>query len=489
MGVAFRRSAPTPLAVQVAIGAIVAGIAVTLLHALVPFRGVGETIVEVWVFVGVELTAAVLCAARAVVARPQRAINSALAIGIAGWVAADVYDAIFQRGTAVVAYPSWADAGYLAMYPPLIVAVVLHLRAHRDRLSKLFGVDALIAALGVGAVSAAIGVEAILRTADDNDLAATLVNVAYPAGDMLVVSTVVGALVLTGWRLDGSFTRLAVGLAIGAAANPIYMLEKSTETYMVGSVLDAAWLVVALLFARSAWWRAAADAREPRLVAWRLVLTPALFAFLSLATIVVAYFERLNALAVVLAALSLVFVILRMLLTVREKLELLADTRRDALTDALTGLGNRRRLLEDLNASFVGLDAGSPRALVMFDLNGFKGYNDSFGHPAGDALLTRLGGRLHAFAVGHGGRAYRLGGDEFCVVVPAPAAAPEALAALAAEALRERGDGFAISAAHGAVLLPAEAQTPSAALATADRRMYRRKRGGRYPAAGACPVG
>ena len=53
---------------------------------------------------------------------------------------------------------------------------------------------------------------------------------------------------------------------------------------------------------------------------------------------------------------------------------------------------------------------------MLFDLNGFKSYNDRFGHPAGDALLARLGARLQA-GLGDGGRAYRLGGDEFCVLV------------------------------------------------------------------------
>ena len=52
----------------------------------------------------------------------------------------------------------------------------------------------------------------------------------------------------------------------------------------------------------------------------------------------------------------------------------------------------------------------------MFDLDGFKAYNDTFGHPAGDALLARCGRRLAA-AVDRHGSAYRIGGDEFCVII------------------------------------------------------------------------
>jgi hypothetical protein len=65
----------------------------------------------------------------------------------------------------------------------------------------------------------------------------------------------------------------------------------------------------------------------------------------------------------------------------------------------------------------VALREASPaRPLLLFDLNGFKAYNDAFGHPAGDALLIRLATALEAAMAEHGGCAYRLGGDEFCIL-------------------------------------------------------------------------
>ena len=86
-----------------------------------------------------------------------------------------------------------------------------------------------------------------------------------------------------------------------------------------------------------------------------------------------------------------------------------------AETDPLTGLGNRRKLDADLSRLLPGADDSNPLTLCVYDLNGFKNYNDSFGHPAGDALLARFGTRLAA-AAGEGS-AYRLGGDEFCVLI------------------------------------------------------------------------
>ena len=67
------------------------------------------------------------------------------------------------------------------------------------------------------------------------------------------------------------------------------------------------------------------------------------------------------------------------------------ELERQATTDSLTGLGNRRKLMLDLDRAVRTARADEPAVLILFDLNGFKNYNDSFGHPAGDALLTRLG--------------------------------------------------------------------------------------------------
>ena len=72
--------------------------------------------------------------------------------------------------------------------------------------------------------------------------------------------------------------------------------------------------------------------------------------------------------------------------------------------------------MDDLDEELPLATRADPRALILFDLDGFKDYNDTFGHPAGDGLLARLGLRLADAVRGHG-RAYRLGGDEFCVLV------------------------------------------------------------------------
>jgi diguanylate cyclase (GGDEF)-like protein len=149
-----------------------------------------------------------------------------------------------------------------------------------------------------------------------------------------------------------------------------------------------------------------------------------------------------------------------------------------ATTDSLTGLPNRRCLFQDLDEAASRGSVAQPRLLALFDLDGFKAYNDAFGHPAGDALLARLATKLRA-AVAPWGQAYRLGGDEFCVL--ASVVPDQALAVVeeAGTALSEQGEGFHIRASHGAALLPIEVDDGPKALHLADERMYAAKAGGR----------
>jgi diguanylate cyclase (GGDEF)-like protein len=154
--------------------------------------------------------------------------------------------------------------------------------------------------------------------------------------------------------------------------------------------------------------------------------------------------------------------------------KLLEAARVEASTDALTGLSNRRALTDDL-AGAIATDETDPELLLaMFDLNGFKQYNDTFGHGAGDALLARLGGRLAA-AVRPLGSAYRMGGDEFCLLARVSPNAAEGLLVAAAAALADEGEGWSIDCSYGATWIPSEAGTPSDALRNADRRMYSNK--------------
>jgi diguanylate cyclase (GGDEF)-like protein len=151
------------------------------------------------------------------------------------------------------------------------------------------------------------------------------------------------------------------------------------------------------------------------------------------------------------------------------------DLNEAADTDPLTGLGNRRSLSSTLDGLVASANPDRPLLLALYDLDGFKLYNDTFGHPAGDALLKRLSENLAA-GVGDSGSVFRMGGDEFCLVarVDRPSDALP-IAKKAGDALREHGVGFAVEASFGTVLVPLDAETHEDALRLADQRMYAQK--------------
>jgi diguanylate cyclase (GGDEF)-like protein len=166
-------------------------------------------------------------------------------------------------------------------------------------------------------------------------------------------------------------------------------------------------------------------------------------------------------------------VIGRLALSLRDNNQLLEQVR----TDRLTGLGSQARMQMDLEAR--ERSPGQPLTVILLDLNGFKRYNDTFGHPAGDKMLSLLGRRL-GVAIRDEATGYRLGGDEFLILaegglVDRGRAKRDALAVRAAEALTSSGRGFDLSAAWGVASIPEEADSPAEAMQLADVRMYAQK--------------
>ncbi|HXN38133.1 MAG TPA: HD domain-containing phosphohydrolase [Solirubrobacteraceae bacterium] len=153
--------------------------------------------------------------------------------------------------------------------------------------------------------------------------------------------------------------------------------------------------------------------------------------------------------------------------------------RGEATLDPLTGLANRRQLSEDLASVWRKATPEHPVRLLTFDLDGFKAYNDTFGHPGGDSLLRRLAQSFKA-AVGDYGRAYRLGGDEFCALLWGDCG--EQMVSSCLQALSAEGKGFSIRSSFGSVMAPQETVDPDHALQLADKRMYSYKDSGRASA-------
>lgn len=162
---------------------------------------------------------------------------------------------------------------------------------------------------------------------------------------------------------------------------------------------------------------------------------------------------------------------------VRQADEMLA-LERYAVTDALTGLGNR----EGFDRSFKQELARARRydhhlSLILLDLNDFKQINDRFGHPEGDRALKLVAEAIRSAARGTD-LVFRWGGDEFAILLPEVQLHEAALAATRMAGVVGRVDvnGVRLSASLGVATYPTDGLDPSALIDAADRNMYRDKR-------------
>jgi diguanylate cyclase (GGDEF)-like protein len=472
------RAPPTKTILRVLQGLALAALAAHAAHnTLGLWHPQADTLFSAWVYNGLMLGAALACLTRGILVRAQRVAWLVLGVGTLSWSAGDIYFSVFLAELEMPPLPSVSDGLFLVFYPCAYIALALLVRRNVREFHASLWIDAVMGALAVSAVASAILYDAI-RVGIAGDTLGIATTLAYPVGDIVLLALIIGLFALTGWRPGRTWTMLAAALALSAVGDVAYLYQSAVGGYEEGTLLDSVWPASMLLIASAAWRRQTFSGA--RLEGLRILLMPTCFACIALTLLVLDQVHELNPLATALACGTIVALVLRMAVTLAENLRMVAASRGEAITDALTGLSNRRKLLVDLEEALNGADASTPRILILFDLDGFKRYNDSYGHLAGDALLARLGAKLRA-ALEPYGEAYRLGGDEFCAVATAAPEQLEELLAAAALALSDSGEGFEVHASYGAACLPAEATDPSAALQLADQRMYARKDGRMSP--------
>jgi two-component system cell cycle response regulator len=425
------------------------------------------------VYNAVMLGAAIALLLRAITRSRDRAALLLIAAGMASWALGDLYYTIYYSGLPNPPVPSIADALYLAYYPLLYIGVGLLVRERCRGLGVGAWLDGLIAALGLGALAAGLVLDPIL-SATGGSFGVVATNLAYPVGDLLLFLVVVTAVGLTGWRPGRMWGLMAAALLVQVSADTVYLFQVARGTYVENGWLETLWPLASVLLL-AAMWVPSERAGHARTEGWRALVMPCIGALSAVGLLFADHGSiRVNSPARYLALATLVAAAARVGLAFRESRHHQRESHAQAVTDELTGLWNRRLLVEDLDLAVERASPTAPWLLLMFDLNGFKLYNDTFGHPAGDQLLARVGGNLAATVAPYG-KAYRMGGDEFCALVRPGSTPIEALAAATSGALCETGDGFEITAAHGHALLPFDAADASAALQLADRRLYAKK--------------
>lgn len=410
-------------------------------------------------------------------AREDRVAWSVLGAGLLSWSGGWLYWTLVVRHMDPEPFPSLADAMWLGFYPAAYASILLLARRRTARMHPTVWLDAAAGGLATAAVLASMAFGTIVDSASGSRTE-VVVNLAYPLADLLLIALVAGILALSGRRADPAWYFLGAGLVVLITANTIYLHQVTVGSYQSGTFLDVLW-PTAIMLISCAPWRSPARSRRLREEGWAQLLVPIGSAFAAVSVLVADHFRRMPGLAVSLAAASLVVAGTRTISTVREA-RALAESRRQARTDELTGLGNRRLFRERLGDALDAREDGDRIALLLIDLDRFKEINDSLGHDVGDDLLRRIGPRLSR-ALRGSDVLVRLDGDEFAVLL-GPGADAEYAGAVAGRVLDTLDEPFRVGAVSlhvqasvGISLCPDHADQPGELLRRADVAMYQAK--------------
>jgi diguanylate cyclase (GGDEF)-like protein len=224
-------------------------------------------------------------------------------------------------------------------------------------------------------------------------------------------------------------------------------------------------------------WQGAVRATRHRMDGWSMLIIPGGATLTAFALLCVSYVHRINPIAFGCACLTLLTAILRMGITFRD-VRNLSEVRRQAMTDDLTALPNRRMLRQTLTASVAAARLSDTSVTVLLlDLDRFKEVNDTLGHHAGDALLHQIGPRLQG-VLRAGDIVARLGGDEFAVLLAGAgdqsgaSAVCEKLQGVLSRPFEIEGFSLRIMASIGVATYPADAPDADELMKKADVAMY-----------------
>ena len=426
-----------------------------------------------------EVIVALGCLARGLRRGEGRGTALALGAGLLAWALGDVAWTLESSPGS----PSVADGFYLVFYPLAYLAVVLNVRRHLGHRELSVWLDGVIAGLGAAAVCASFAFDTILHTIGGS-ATSVAVNLAYPIGDLILLALAMCAVVMVPGR-PARLLLFAAGCAVMAVGDTVYLVQSSAGTYEVGTLLNLTWPAAIFLLSASVWLPTSVRSGATRFDRMPRFVVPGLAAVAGILILMVGNTQHVSRVALGLAMATLAAAGVRLAMSLRSLNTLTEERRHQAVTDELTGLGNRRYLLDELDRSFGTLDGahrGQGRrrlALLLIDLDHFKEINDSFGHPTGDALLRQIGPRIGG-AVRPGDVVARLGGDEFAVLLSgADAAAATEVAERITSALvapiTVDGASLHVGASIGIAVAPEHAADTAELLRCADVAMYRAK--------------
>lgn len=465
-------AAALPHHIRLALGAT-AALAVALIGVTIGGQLTGAELEDATTHLGsvVALLAAVCVLLHARERTPQRATSLVLGAALVTFAAGEALEASV--------WPNGASPGdVLTAFAWVLVAasLVLLARSWSIRPPASFWLDTAALALAIASVDAAYFVPITVETAGIST-ASVIVQIATP---VLGLAAVFFAAVLL--RLSG-LPAPPYLLLLGGGATAIWFVDAAqfwSLTNGFEAEISTLHLVVEpcgyVAFALAPW---ISDRHERRLrmTSWAVAAIPVGTLLTAVMILAAGQWRPINSVAIVLAVAATLVVVMRTVMTFGE-LRALPEVRREARTDELTGLANRRWFLQRSTRLLADRSCAGA-AVLLIDLNRFKELNDALGHSAGDHLLAQLGPRL-ASAMRPRDLVARLGGDEFAVlcrdadVAAAQEAAERVQRALDAPFLIDELK-LHVDASVGVALYPGHASGAEDLIQRADVAMYEAK--------------
>jgi diguanylate cyclase (GGDEF)-like protein/putative nucleotidyltransferase with HDIG domain len=469
---------PSPGMGRAWLGYLVVGLVAIAGYYLIPAHGAGVAArVSVYCLTSASAAIAVLWG---VLRNRPRPGTAWLLLGLSQviYAAADSTFYIRHYILGLSDFPSAADPLYLGHYPLVVAALLLLIRRRTPGRDLPSALDASVLAVVAAMLSWLYLIAPYARL--EAPLLVKLASVAYPVMDLAMLAVALRLILGVGRRSPSFYLLTAYLLAI-FTADTVYVLQQLDGSYQTGNFLDAIWLSGNLMLGAAALHPTMARLGEPSAVRDQSLGRVRIAALCAAALIApVNLLVHNEDIPVIALACAVLFV-----LTIARLAGLVADQRRLAITDGLTGLHTRRFFEAQLPLETErARRAGGSLAVFIADVDRFKSINDRYGHPAGDRALVEIANRLRG-ASRAGDVLARYGGEEFALLVPE--AGPTELPSIA-QRLRDHvasspiavsaTSWIAVTVSVGAACYPRHGENPADLIAAADRALYAAKSAG-----------
>lgn len=386
-----------------------------------------------------------------------------IALAIASWTFGSIFSSISDSAILKLSMATslWGGLGYVMIYPLLFFYI---LRSQQFKaLTKSQILDSLIITLGISSLLTTLALSA---TSNARSSAEVFLLTLYPIGDLLLIAS----LTLVGIRIGTSreYFLLMGAIVIFTISDIGYLWLFSNDLYTVGGLVDEGWLLALLLCATRP------NLNHNQIRTRELNTYPPVFLALGLSLSILGWYSihpnDNSQLVLMPSIITLLLAFSRMALALEEA-EQGKIHKELAVTDELTGVGNRREFFNRLKQ----LPLDGSWSLLLVDLDKFKTINDAYGHSAGDQVLREVSHRFQA-ALPAGSYLARLGGDEFAAVVQRQGASATELSERLQMALTTpiyAGDVPLLLTASVGIAAVTPSENP---LERADAQMYQAKR-------------